>query len=67
MRVTVDLDEDTLAELAKLTGEKKISPAVAKVVEDWVKRQKAKAFGSMIMEGMFDYRTTNDEIEKADD
>jgi hypothetical protein len=65
MRVTVDIDESTLNELAKLTGEKKTSPAVAKVVEDWVRRQKAKAFGARIMEGFYDYPYTNDEIENA--
>ncbi len=65
MRVTVDIDEATLAELGRLTGEKKTSPAVAKVVEDWVKRQKAKAFGKAIMEGVFDYPFTNDQIENA--
>lgn len=65
MRVTVDFDEATLAKLGRLTGEKKTIPAVAKVVEDWVKRQKAKAFGDRIMEGFYDYPFTNDQIENA--
>ena len=65
MRVTVDIEESTLNELERLTGEKKTSPAVAKVVEDWVRRQKAKEFGARIMEGFFDYPYTNDEIENA--
>jgi hypothetical protein len=65
MRVTVDIDEATLKDLAEMTGEKKTSPAVAKVVQDWVRRQKAKAFGRAIMEGKFDYPFTNDEIENA--
>ena len=66
MRVTVDIDEDSLADLAALTGEKKTSPAVAKAVADWVKRQKAKQFGTMIMEGHIDYGATAEEISAAD-
>ena len=66
MRITVDIDEKILNDLVELTGETKKSPAVAKVVADWVKRQKAKEFGRKIMEGAFDYGMTNEEIEKAD-
>jgi S-adenosylmethionine:diacylglycerol 3-amino-3-carboxypropyl transferase len=66
MRVTVDIDEESLADLAALTGEKKISPAVAKAVADWVKRQKAKQFGTMIMEGQFDYGATAEETSVTD-
>jgi hypothetical protein len=66
MRVTVDIDEAVLKELSRLSGEKKNSPAIAKVVKDWVRRQKAKEFGNRIMEGFFDYPLTNDQIEEAD-
>ena len=66
MRVTVDIDEAVLKELARMTGEKKNSPAISKVVNDWVRRQKAKEFGNRIMEGYFDYPLTNDQIEEAD-
>jgi hypothetical protein len=66
MRITVDIDEAILNDLVAMTGESKKSPAISKVVTDWVKRQKAKAFGKRIMEGYYDYPSTNEEIEKLD-
>ncbi len=63
MRVTVDIDEDTLSEVAKITGEKKMSPAIAKAVGEFVKRAKAREFGQLLREGAFDYDATNDELE----
>lgn len=64
MRITVDIKDDVLDELSKLTGEDKKSPAVAFAVSEYVKREKAKEFGKMLREGAFDYPATNDEIEK---
>jgi Arc/MetJ family transcription regulator len=66
MRMTVELDEDILQELLKVTGHKKSSPAVAFAVRDFVNRRKAKDFGKMLREGKFDYPATNDEIESRD-
>lgn len=66
MRMTVELDEKTLSELAKVTGIKKNSPAVAFAVRDFINRKKAKDFGRILREGAFDYPATNDEIEKRD-
>jgi hypothetical protein len=64
--MTVDLDEKTLGELLKVTGHKKNSPAVAFAVRDFVNRKKAKDFGRMLRDGVFDYPATNDEIERGD-
>ncbi len=66
MRMTVDLDEETLADLMKMTGHKKNSPAVAFAVRDFVHRKKAKHFGRMLREGKFDYPATNLETETRD-
>ena len=66
MRMTVDLDEDTLDELLKVTGLKKNSPAVAFAVRDFLNRKKARDFGRMLREGKFDYPATNEEIEQRD-
>ncbi len=66
MRMTVDLDEETLADLMKMTGHKKNSPAVAFAVRDFVHRKKAKHFGRMLREGKFDYPATNLETEARD-
>ena len=66
MRITIDIEKSILDELAIITGEKKMSPAVNKAVTEFVKRQKARQFGRMLREGAFDYQLTNDEIEHQD-
>lgn len=66
MRITVDIDEATLEDLARITGESKKSPAVAKAVTEFVNRKKAREFGTLLREGAFDYPATNDEIEAQD-
>jgi Arc/MetJ family transcription regulator len=66
MRMTVEIEEDALDELIKVTGIKKGSPAVAFAVRDFINRKKAKDFGRMLREGKFDYPATNDEIENRD-
>jgi len=63
MRMTVDIDEETVEALLKITGHKKNSPAVAFAVRDFVNRKRAKDFGRMLREGKFDYPATNEEIE----
>ena len=66
MRMTVEIEEKDLDELAKVTGIKKNSPAVAFAVRDFINRKKAKDFGRMLREGAFDYPATNDAIESRD-
>ncbi|MBC8127728.1 MAG: type II toxin-antitoxin system VapB family antitoxin [Gloeobacteraceae cyanobacterium ES-bin-144] len=55
MRITVDIDNDVLTELMKITGDKNKSPAVARAVTEFVRRKQAREFGRMIREGVFDY------------
>jgi hypothetical protein len=64
--MTVELEEDILDELTKVTGIKKNSPAVAFAVRDFINRKKAKDFGRMLREGKFDYPATNEETEGRD-
>ena len=64
MRITVDINKEVLDDLAKITGEDKMSPAVSKAVTEFVKRQKAKEFAMALREGEFDYPMTNEEMEK---
>ena len=66
MRITVDIDEAMLEDLARITGESKKSPAVARAVTEFVNRMKAKEFGMLLREGAFDYPATNEEIEASD-
>jgi len=66
MRITVDIDDADLAELLKITGEKKKSSAVNKVVVDYLNRKKAKEFGRLLREGHFDFDFTNEDVEAGD-
>lgn len=43
MRITVDIDDDVLSELLKITGDKNKSPAVARAVTEFVRRKQARA------------------------
>ncbi|WP_133796412.1 type II toxin-antitoxin system VapB family antitoxin [Prosthecobacter fusiformis] len=63
MRITVEIEDETIQRVMELTGEKNKSPAIAKAVEHYVKRMRAKEFGQKLMEGYFDYPMTNDELE----
>ena len=55
MRISVEIDEALLDEVMELTGEKNKSPALAKAVEQFVLRAKAREFGRLIREGAFDF------------
>ena len=67
MRITIDIDEHTLEDAIRLTGETKKGPAVVKAAKEFVRRQMAREFGRMMMEGEFgDYPMTNEELENAD-
>jgi len=67
MRITIEIDDETLAHAMKLTGENKKGPAINKAVSAYVRRQMARNFASMVMEGQFeDYPMTNDELEAVD-
>jgi Arc/MetJ family transcription regulator len=67
VRITIDIDDETLAQAMKLTGESKKGPAINKAVNAYVRRQMARKFATMVMEGEFeDYPLTNDELESAD-
>lgn len=55
VRITVDIDEDVLADLMEITGDRNKSPAVAKAVTEYVRRIRAREFGRLIRDGAFDY------------
>ena len=65
MRITVDIKDTELDELLKLTGEKKKSSAINKVVTDYLNRRKAKEFGRLLREGAFDFDFTNEYVERG--
>ncbi|MEO8350808.1 MAG: type II toxin-antitoxin system VapB family antitoxin [Chthoniobacteraceae bacterium] len=55
MRISIEIDEAILRDAMALTGEKNRSPALAKAVTEFVRRQKAREFGRLIRAGAFDY------------
>ncbi len=67
MRISVDIDDETLDAVMAITGEKNKSPAVAKAVTEFIKRQKAKEFGHRIREGFFDYPAPSQMSDDLDD
>jgi Arc/MetJ family transcription regulator len=67
VRITIDIDEEVLADAMRLTSETKKGPAVVKAAREYVRRQMAREFGRKLMEGEFgDYPMTNDQIEACD-
>lgn len=67
MKFSVEMDESTLEKLMTATGVSKKGPAVAKAATEYLRREMAKEFATMVMEGKFeDYPLTNEEIEQSD-
>jgi Arc/MetJ family transcription regulator len=67
MKFSVEMDERTLRKVMQATGISKKGPAVAKAATEYLRREMAKEFATMVMEGEFeDYPLTNDEIEQSD-
>jgi len=67
MRISVEIDDGILDELVRITGERKKSPAVAKAVQEFLYRRKAREFGDMLFNGEFHYDVLNDEMESQQD
>ncbi|MCG3196415.1 MAG: hypothetical protein GHCLOJNM_00888 [bacterium] len=63
MRITVDIDEETLAKLQEVTGIKKKSPAVARALEQYLRSVRLEELIRMAMNGEMDYPYTNEELE----
>lgn len=55
MKIHVEIDEKTLAEVIALTGETRKSSALASAIREFVNRHKAKEFGHLIRQSAFDY------------
>ena len=67
MRLTVEIDEGTLEQVMKFTGESKKGPAFVKADSEFVLRHLILEFARKVMEGEFsDYPLTNNEIEEFD-
>lgn len=62
MRITVDIDAETLDAIQKETGLKK-SPAIRKIAADYVMGLQRKRFLRKVLEGRTDYGMTNEQLE----
>ncbi len=67
MRITIEVAAETVMDVLRLTGERKKSPALAKAAVEYVARRKAEEFGRLLREGAFNYPSTNEEIERAEE
>lgn len=67
MRISVELEEKMIKDIMLLTGERKMSAAIAKAAEMFTKRLKAVALIRSLREDPLDYGQTNEELEEASD
>ncbi len=63
MRVSVEIEEDLVKDIMELTGETKMSAAIAKATELFANRKKAVSIIRSLREHPLDYAHTNEEIE----
>ena len=66
MRITVDIDANQLAEIQKITGEKKKSPAVTQAVTEYLNWRRRHEFIQRVLAGKTDYSSTNEDLEARD-
>jgi Arc/MetJ family transcription regulator len=64
MRLTVDVADELLDDVCRIMNEQKKSPAVAKALAEFVRRENARNFGQLLRKGEFDYPVSNAEVEK---
>jgi Arc/MetJ family transcription regulator len=63
MRLSVDIDDKLVEEVMKITGENKMSAAVAKATELFANRKKAVAILRSLREEPLNYEWSNDQLE----
>ena len=63
MRITLDIDDNKMASILKLTRQKKKSPALALALDEFLAYKRRQAFVARVMAGETDYQASNDEIE----
>jgi hypothetical protein len=63
MRITVDVDEKKVGSILELTCQKKMSPAVAMALDEFIEFRQRQAFLAKVMAGKTRYEASNEEIE----
>lgn len=67
MRITVDVDDKTIAEIKKITGIRKKSPAVGKALSDYCRSERKRRFLAKALAGETDYEMSNERLEAMGD
>jgi Arc/MetJ family transcription regulator len=67
MRITVDIDENKIAEIQRITGQRMKSPAVNMALDVFLREMRKRELLNRVREGRTDYPRTNDELEKLGD
>lgn len=63
MRITVDVDDKKVGSILELTQQKKMSPAVAMALDEFLEFKQRQAFLAKVMAGKTDCAASNEEIE----
>ncbi|HEX4644591.1 MAG TPA: type II toxin-antitoxin system VapB family antitoxin [Verrucomicrobiae bacterium] len=66
MRITIDIDANSLKQIQKVTGERKKSPAINHALADFLRMRERRAFIEKALTGKTDYPLTNEELEARD-
>jgi Arc/MetJ family transcription regulator len=66
MRITIDIDVNSLNRIQKITGEKKKSPAVMRALADYLNWRQRHQFVQRILAGKTDFSLSNEELEARD-
>ena len=66
MRITVDIEASELRRIQKVTGQKKMSPAVSRALSEYLKLQERQKFIERALSGQTDFALTNEELEARD-
>jgi Arc/MetJ family transcription regulator len=66
MRITIEIDADSLKRIQHATRQKKKSPAVQLALSEFLKRREREEFVARALSGKTDYSLTNEELEARD-
>lgn len=63
MRITVEIEEEKLRSILKLTRQTKKSPALSQALDEFIEHRERQDFLTKVMAGRTDYQMSNDEVE----
>ena len=63
MRITIEIDDSTLADIQHATGIEKKSPAVTQALRQYLRQRQKSRLIQKALRGETDFSLTNDELE----